>query len=58
MTNLKIPMGYLHVIKDINWVREYNWALFLFNKLQDAVIEYKLHGNKVYICGCIYFLQI
>uniref|UniRef100_A0A2N9EEQ5 Aminotransferase-like plant mobile domain-containing protein n=1 Tax=Fagus sylvatica TaxID=28930 RepID=A0A2N9EEQ5_FAGSY len=57
-TSLKIPMGYLHVIKDIDRVNEYNWALFVFNKLQDGVIEYKLHGNKAYICGCIYFLQV
>ena len=57
-TSLKIPMGYLHVIKDIDRVNKYNWALFVFNKLQDAVIEYKLHGNKAYICGCIYFLQV
>jgi hypothetical protein len=57
-TSLNIPMSYLHVIKDIDQVSEYNWALFVFNKLHDAVIEYKLHGNKAYICGCIYFLQV
>ena len=57
-TSLNIPISYLHVIKDIDRVSEYNWALFVFNKLQDVVIEYKLHGNKAYICGCIYFLQV
>ena len=57
-TNLNIPMGYLHVIKDIDRVSEYNWVLFMFNKLQDVVIEYKLHNNKAYICDCIYFLQV
>jgi hypothetical protein len=58
MTSLNISMSYLYVIKDIDRVSEYNWALFVFNKLQDAVIEYKLHGNKTYICDCIYFLQV
>uniref|UniRef100_A0A2N9I7M0 Aminotransferase-like plant mobile domain-containing protein n=1 Tax=Fagus sylvatica TaxID=28930 RepID=A0A2N9I7M0_FAGSY len=43
MTSLNISMSYLYVIKDIDRVSEYNWALFVFNKLQDAVIEYKLH---------------
>ncbi len=54
-TSLNIPMGYLHVVKDIDRVSQYNWALFVFNKLQDVVIAYKLHSNKVYIYGCIYF---
>uniref|UniRef100_A0A2N9ITB3 Aminotransferase-like plant mobile domain-containing protein n=1 Tax=Fagus sylvatica TaxID=28930 RepID=A0A2N9ITB3_FAGSY len=57
-TSLNIHMGYLHVVKDIDRVSGYNWALFVFNKLQDVVIVYKLHSNKTYICGCIYFLQI
>ena len=57
-TSLNIHVGYLHVIKDIDWVSGYNWVLFVFNKLQDAVIVYKLYSNKTYICGCIYFLQV
>ena len=57
-TSLNIPMDYLYVIKDIDRVSKYNWTLFMFNKLQNTVIEYKLHGNKAYICGCIYFLQV
>ena len=24
MTSLNIPMGYLHVVKDIDWISEYN----------------------------------
>ena len=55
-TSLNIHMVYLHVIKDIDRISGYNWALFVFNKLQDVVIVYKLHSNKAYICGCIYFL--
>ena len=55
-TSLNIPMGYLLVVKDIDRVSQYNWALFVFNKLQDVVIAYKLHSNKAYIYGCIYFL--
>ena len=58
LTSLNIHMGYLHVVKGIDWVSEYNWTLFVFNKLQDAVIVYKLYSNKTYICGCIYFLQV
>jgi hypothetical protein len=57
-TSLNIPRTYLHVVKDIDRVSEYNWALFVFNKLRDAVLAYKLEPSKTYICGCIYFLQV
>jgi hypothetical protein len=57
-TSLNIPRTYLHVVKDIDRVSEYNWALFVFNKLRDAVLAYKLQPSKTYICGCVYFLQV
>ena len=57
-TSLNIPRTYLHVVKDIDHVLEYNWALFVFNKLRDAVLAFKLQPNKTYICGCVYFLQV
>ena len=57
-TSVNIPVDYLHVVKDIGQVSQYNWAMFVYNKLQDAIIAYKLHGNKAYISGCIYFLQV
>ena len=58
MTSLNIHMSYLHVVKAIDRVNGYNWILFVFNKLQDPAIVYKLYSNKAYICGCIYFLQV
>jgi hypothetical protein len=57
-TSLNIPRTYLHVVKDIDRVSEYNWALFVFNKLRDAVLAFKLQPSKTYICGCVYFLQV
>ena len=57
-TSLNIPKTYLHVVKDIDRVLEYNWALFVFNKLRDAVLAFKLQPSKTYICGCVYFLQV
>ena len=57
-TSLNIPRTYLHVVKDIDRVSEYTWALFMFNKLRDAVLAFKLQPNKTYICGCVYFLQV
>ncbi len=44
------------VVKDIDRVFEYNWALLVFNKLRDAVLAFKLEPSKTYICGCVYFL--
>ncbi len=57
-TSLNIPRTYLYVVKDIDHVSEYNWALFVFNKLRDAVLAFKLQPSKTYICGCVYFLQV
>jgi hypothetical protein len=57
-TSLNIPVGYLHVVKDIGQVSQYNWVMFVYNKLQDVVIAYKPHSNKAYISNCIYFLQV
>ncbi len=57
-SSLTIPTHYLHLVKDIDRVCKYNWALFVFEKLRDAVIAYKLHPSRSYICGCIYFLQV
>jgi hypothetical protein len=57
-TSLNIPRTYLHVVKDIDRVSEYNWALFVFNKLRDAVLAFKLQPSKTYIYGCVYFLQV
>ena len=57
-TSLNIPVGYLHVVKDIEQVSQYNWVMFVYNKLQNAVIAYKPHSNKAYISDCIYFLQV
>jgi hypothetical protein len=57
-TSLNISRTYLHVVKDIDRVSKYNWALFVFNKLRDVVLAYKLQPSKTYICGCVYFLQV
>ena len=55
-TSLNIPRTYLRVVKDIDRVSEYNWTLFVFNKLRDAMLAFKLEPSKTYICGCVYFL--
>ena len=57
-TSLNIPRTYLRVVKDIDCVSEYNWTLFVFNKLRDAMLAFKLEPSKTYICGCVYFLQV
>uniref|UniRef100_A0A2N9FNS4 Ubiquitin-like protease family profile domain-containing protein n=1 Tax=Fagus sylvatica TaxID=28930 RepID=A0A2N9FNS4_FAGSY len=54
-TSLNIPRTYLHVVKDIDRVSEYNWALFVFNKLRDAVLAFKYYSMSKFMMGFILY---